>query len=102
MKTLRKSLVGHKDHSYISSPVSPLPSISKPISAVQPPKKVIRALNSHRAAAPQELSFEKGDFFHVVNDVNQGQWYEAHNPMTGARGLVPCSMFEVFSKGGAK
>ena len=100
MKTLRKSLNGHKDHSYISSPVSSLPPISKPIAAVQPPKKVIRALNSYRATVPQELSFEKGDFFHVVNDVSQGQWYEAHNPMSGARGLVPSNMFEVFSKGG--
>lgn len=99
MKSLRKSLNGHsKDH--ITSPTSPLPSLSKPISAIQPPKKVIRALNDHRAAAPQELSFNKGDFFHVMNDVEPGQWYEAHNPMSGARGLVPVNMFEVFGKGG--
>ncbi|KAI0079693.1 hypothetical protein K474DRAFT_1705378 [Panus rudis PR-1116 ss-1] len=101
MKTLRKSLNGNKDHSHhISTPSSPLPPLSKPISAIQPPKKVIKALQSHRAAAPQELSFERGDFFHVMNDVtlNQGQWYEAHNPLTGARGLVPCNMFEVLGK----
>lgn len=102
MKSLRKSLNGYKDQSHhISSPVSPLPPLSKPIAATQPPKKVIRALQSHRASAPQELSFEKGDFFHVVNDVGSGFWYEAHNPMTGARGLVPRNMFEVFGKGGA-
>ena len=99
MKTLRKSLNGHKDH-HISSPVSPLPSLSKPINSIQPPRKVIRALSSHRATAPQELSFEKGDFFHVINDVGHGQWYEAHNPLSGARGLVPCDRFEEFSKGG--
>ncbi|THH33713.1 hypothetical protein EUX98_g441 [Antrodiella citrinella] len=99
MKTLRKSLNGHKEH-HISSPVSPLPSLSKPIGAIQPPRKVIRAVKGHRAAAPQELSFEKGDFFHVVNDVGHGQWYEAHNPVTGARGLVPCDLFEEFAKGG--
>ncbi|KAK7696632.1 hypothetical protein QCA50_001290 [Cerrena zonata] len=99
MKSLRKSLNGNKDHSHhISSPSSPLPSLSKPINAIQPPKKVIKALQSHRATAPQELSFEKGDFFHVVNDVNQGQWYEAHNPMTGARGLVPAHSFEVLGR----
>ncbi|CAL1702163.1 unnamed protein product [Somion occarium] len=100
MKSLRKSLNGNKDHSHhIPSPSSPLPPLSKPINAIQPPKKVIKALQSHRATAPQELSFDKGDFFHVVNDVNQGQWYEAHNPISGARGLVPCSMFEVFGRG---
>ncbi|GBE79149.1 hypothetical protein BKA93DRAFT_823954 [Sparassis latifolia] len=99
MKTLRKSL-SHKDHvAHISQP-SALPSLSKPPSAILPPKKVIRALNSYKSRAPQELSFEKGDFFHVINDVNNaGSWYEAHNPMTGARGLVPCCMFEEFQKG---
>ena len=100
MKSLRKSLNGNNDHHshHISSPSSPLPPLSKPISAIQPPKKVIRAVQSHRATAPQELSFEKGDFFHVVNDVNQGLWYEAHNPMTGARGLVMASFFEVLGR----
>ncbi|EPT01460.1 hypothetical protein FOMPIDRAFT_151275 [Fomitopsis schrenkii] len=71
--------------------------------AILPPKKVIRALSSYKSTAPQELSFEKGDFFHVLNDVNsQGLWYEAHNPMTGARGLVPCHLFEEFQKGTPK
>ncbi|KAL4241591.1 hypothetical protein ABKN59_000156 [Abortiporus biennis] len=101
MKTLRKSLNGHKEQVHISTPVSALPTLSKPASAIQPPKKVIRALASHRSTSPQELSFEKGDFFHVINDNDNGQWYEAHNPMTGSRGLVPCSMFEVFGKGAA-
>lgn len=102
MKSIRKSLNSHKDsHTYISTP-SPLPSISKPSNAIQPPKKVIRALNSHKSSSPQELSFDKGEFFHVIRDVNErGLWYEAHNPMTGARGLVPCHMFEEFSKGAA-
>ncbi|KZT13143.1 uncharacterized protein LAESUDRAFT_639208 [Laetiporus sulphureus 93-53] len=100
MKTLRKSLNGHKDQSQHIS--TPLPSLSKPSSAIQPPKKVIRALDSYKSTAPQELSFEKGDFFHVLSDLNkQGVWYEAHNPMTGARGLVPCDMFEEFHKGAA-
>ncbi|KZT74561.1 hypothetical protein DAEQUDRAFT_807667 [Daedalea quercina L-15889] len=99
MKSLRKSLNSHKDPpQHITT--SPLPSLSKPPSAILPPKKVIRALSSYKSTAPQELSFEKGDFFHVLNDVNsQGLWYEAHNPMTGARGLVPCHLFEEFQKG---
>ncbi|EKM59624.1 uncharacterized protein PHACADRAFT_250242 [Phanerochaete carnosa HHB-10118-sp] len=98
MKSLRKSLSsnGHKEQ-HISSPLPS--SLSKPLTAIQPPKKVIRALQTHKASAPQELSFEKGDFFHVANEVSGGEWYEAHNPATGARGLVPVAMFEEFQKG---
>ncbi|KAI0771488.1 hypothetical protein BD413DRAFT_475759 [Trametes elegans] len=105
MKSLRKSLNGNKDHHHhhlhhhISTP-TPLPALSKPSTAIVPPKKVIKAIASYKSNTPQELSFEKGDFFHVVND-NGGLWYEAHNPMTGARGLVPSRMFEEFVKGAA-
>ncbi|OBZ71791.1 Protein scd2/ral3 [Grifola frondosa] len=77
MKSLRKSLNGHKDnhHHYISTP-APLPSLSKPVGAMMPPQKVIKAIKSHKATAPQELSFEKGEFFHVVHDVdNEGDTY---------------------------
>ncbi|KAJ7162564.1 scd2/ral3 [Mycena crocata] len=64
-----------------------------------PPQKVIRALSAYRPQAPQELPFKKGDFFYVLRDVdNQGAWYEAHNPVSGARGLVPKDMFEEFNK----
>ncbi|KXN86294.1 Protein scd2/ral3 [Leucoagaricus sp. SymC.cos] len=100
MKSLRKSLNGNKDtpRLQISTPL-PLPAVSKPPSAILPPQKVIRALNPHRSQAPQELSFQKGDFFYVISDgEDRGQWYEAHNPVTGARGLVPRDMFEEFSK----
>ena len=106
MKSLRKSLNGNKDHHHhhlhrhhISTP-TPLPALSKPSTAIVPPKKVIKAIGSYKSNTPQELSFAKGDFFHVVND-NGGLWYEAHNPMTGARGLVPSRMFEEFVKGAA-
>ena len=78
-----------------------LPTLSKPVSAVVPPKKVIRALAGHRPTAPQELSFAKGDFFYVIRDVvhaNGNEYYEAHNPVTGARGLVPKALFEGFDK----
>lgn len=52
-----------------------------------------------RSKAPQELSFQKGDFFYVIREINDnGAWYEAHNPVSGARGLVPRSMFEEFNK----
>ncbi|KAF8192430.1 scd2/ral3 [Pholiota molesta] len=100
MKSLRKSLNGNRDSSrpQISTPV-PLPAVSKPPSAILPPQKVIRALSNYRSTAPQELSFSKGDFFYVLKDAEvAGAWYEAHNPVTGARGLVPRSMFEEFGK----
>ncbi|KAG6889052.1 hypothetical protein C0995_004335 [Termitomyces sp. Mi166 len=101
MKTLRKSLNGNhgRDSSIRAYISTPLPTVSKPPSAILPPQKVIRALSAYRPQAPQELAFQKGDFFYVLKDVeDQGAWYEAHNPVTGARGLVPRSMFEEFNK----
>ncbi|EIW61828.1 phosphatidylinositol-3-phosphate-binding protein BEM1 [Trametes versicolor FP-101664 SS1] len=98
MKSLRKSLNGNKDHHHHISTPAPLPALSKPSTAIIPPKKVIKAISAYKSNTPQELSFEKGDFFHVLND-NGGLWYEAHNPITGARGLVPSRMFEEFTKG---
>ncbi|KAG1753722.1 uncharacterized protein EDB91DRAFT_413921 [Suillus paluster] len=100
MKSLRKSLNGNRDthRLEISTPL-PLPSISKPQNASLPPQKVIRAIASYRPQGPQQLPFQKGDFFYVTgNTETQGDWYEAHNPVTGARGLVPKSMFEEFCK----
>ncbi|KAJ7667669.1 scd2/ral3 [Mycena polygramma] len=101
MKSIRKSLNGNKDggiRAQISTPV-PLPAVSKPPSAILPPQKVIRALGPYRPQAPQELPFKKGDFFYVLRDVDSGgAWYEAHNPVSGARGLVPKDMFEEFNK----
>ncbi|EAU84301.2 scd2/ral3 [Coprinopsis cinerea okayama7 len=72
--------------------------MSKPPSAILPPQKVIRANSSYKSQAPQELSFQKGDFFYVLKDAEGSAWYEAHNPVTGARGIVPRAMFEEFGK----
>lgn len=103
MDFLRRSMHGGKDNAHIPHISTPIPAVSKPTPAIQPPKKVIRALEDHRPQAPHELSFQKGDFFHVINEIDQGPgWYEANNPMTGARGLVPRSKFEVFSRSNAK
>jgi len=98
MKALRKSLNSKDSHQpYISTP---LPPVSRPSAAVVPPQKVIRATSSYRSPTPQQLSFQRGDFFYVIREVNEGgSWYEAHNPVTGSRGLVPKSMFEAFNKG---
>lgn len=99
MKSLRKSLNGNKESTklQISTPL-PIPTLSKPSSAHLPPQKVIRALTNYKSQAPQELSFVKGDFFYVLRDAEDSAWFEAHNPVTGARGIVPRAHFEEFSK----
>lgn len=106
MKSLRRSFNGGKDHHYpsistpIPSAVPGLPSVSKPSASFTPPTKVIRALGEHRKEAADQLSFSKGDFFHVVRDKDEN-WYEANNPVTGARGLVPKFKFEEFGRSNA-
>ncbi|KAI9595140.1 hypothetical protein BDF19DRAFT_413831 [Syncephalis fuscata] len=35
-----------------------------------------------------------GDFFHVIGNENDANWYEAHNPLTNARGMVPVKYFQ--------
>jgi bud emergence protein 1 len=68
-----------------------------------PPKKVIRAIASYRSQSPQELSFESGDFFHVVGErvdaaAAEIEWFDAANPLTGARGLVPARCFQILGR----
>lgn len=80
-----------------------------------PPTKVIRAINSYRSMGPPELTFEAGDFFHVMgdgqprqkggnsnisssNNASEELWYDAHNPLTRARGIVPESYFQVLGR----
>lgn len=67
------------------------------------PKKVIKALYDYEAQGPGELRFNKGDFFHVLaegspEDVPGHGWYDATNPATNQRGMVPMSHFEVFNR----
>lgn len=72
---------------------------SDELALLQSPKKVIKALYDYDPQGPGELKFEKGDFFHVLSDSQDGDgWYEATNPMTHARGMVPVSYFEVFNR----
>ncbi|KAL1843075.1 hypothetical protein VTJ49DRAFT_3210 [Mycothermus thermophilus] len=67
--------------------------------AIVPPKKVIRALYDYTAQTPQELSFSRGDFFHVIGRENDPEWYEACNPaVPDARGLVPVSYFQALGR----
>lgn len=93
MKALRRSIKGEKD-------AKPHLSIApKSAVAIVPPKKVIRALYDYEAQSNQELSFSRGDFFHVIGRENDQDWYEACNPaLPDARGLVPVAFFQALGR----
>ncbi|KAF8928104.1 bud emergence protein 1, partial [Dissophora ornata] len=69
---------------------------------VPAPRKVIKALYDYNPQQGEELSFAKGDFFHVVSNEDDPDWYEACNPITGARGYVPVSYFQTLEKPGGQ
>lgn len=102
MKGIRRSL--NKDR--IGAPAGatkngvalPANNAPRPQAAPTPPKAVIRATAPYRAQSPQELSFEEGDFFHVVSDDGGEDWFDASNPMTGKRGMVPAEHFQVLGR----
>ncbi|KAI1002298.1 Protein scd2/ral3 [Podosphaera aphanis] len=89
MKVLRRSLKSDREKTNHIS-ITPKSAI-----AIVPPKKVIRALYDYEAQSRHELSFQKGDFFHVISRENDVDWYEACNPaVPAARGIVPVAFFE--------
>jgi len=93
MKALRRSLKNDREKANHIS-ITPKSAI-----AIVPPKKVIRALYDYEAQSSQELSFQKGDFFHVIGRENDTDWYEACNPaLPDARGLVPVAFFQALGK----
>lgn len=83
----------------LKSPVTPVKRSGSHSSQVknEVPMKVIKALYDYEAQGPGELRFQKGDFFHVVSET-EPQWYEATNPMTRVKGMVPKSYFETFGR----
>ncbi|CAK7564871.1 MAG: bud emergence protein 1 [Sporothrix epigloea] len=93
MKALRRSIKGDKD-AKPHNPIAPKSAV-----AIVPPKKVIRALYDYEAQSSQELSFSRGDFFHVISRENDPEWYDACNPaLPDARGLVPVSFFQALGR----
>ncbi|KAI9365516.1 hypothetical protein DFJ73DRAFT_619593 [Zopfochytrium polystomum] len=62
----------------------------------QPPTKVVKAMDSYAARFPNELSFERGDFFYVVKETDY--YYEVVNPLHKVRGNVPKEFFEGLEK----
>ncbi|KAJ2779107.1 bud emergence protein 1 [Coemansia javaensis] len=62
----------------------------------QAPRCVVRATRDFAARTGAELSFKKDDFFYVLSPAHSDEhWYDVTNPLTGDRGLVPASHFEV-------
>ncbi|KAL1901179.1 bud emergence protein 1 [Ceratocystis pirilliformis] len=91
-QALRRSMKSDKDKT--QSTIAPKSAI-----AIVPPKKVIRALYDYNANSSQELSFSRGDFFHVIGRENDPDWYEACNPaVPDARGIVPVAFFQALGK----
>ncbi|EPX70697.1 scaffold protein Scd2 [Schizosaccharomyces octosporus yFS286] len=66
--------------------------------SIEPPRKVVRALYDYTARKASEISFTKGDFFHVIGRENDERWYEVCNPAAGTHGYVPVSHFEEIGK----
>ncbi|KAH7048728.1 hypothetical protein BKA57DRAFT_424174 [Linnemannia elongata] len=93
MQNLRRSLQNKTS----SGGLSPNPNRGNP-AALAPPRKVIKALYDYNSQQTEELSFTKGDFFHVVGNEDDEDWYEASNPVTGARGYVPVTYFQILEK----
>ncbi|KAI7819819.1 hypothetical protein BC939DRAFT_399992 [Gamsiella multidivaricata] len=90
MQNLRRSLQNKSSSGGLSSNRAP--------AALAPPRKVIKALYDYNSQQSEELSFIKGDFFHVVGNEDDEDWYEACNPVTGARGYVPVTYFQILEK----
>ncbi|PLW34184.1 hypothetical protein PCANC_16430 [Puccinia coronata f. sp. avenae] len=78
----------------------PLPDVADTPKA---PEIIIRALQPYTAQTTSELSVKMGDFLQVVREVwspHGAGWFEATEPLSGARGFVPIDLFQVFSSGG--
>lgn len=73
---LRRSLQKN-DQNRKSPPSAPVPvqaAARKSGGALEAPKAVIRALYDYQAANPEELTFNQGDFFHVVGSDTDVNW----------------------------
>ncbi|KAG0167814.1 bud emergence protein 1 [Apophysomyces sp. BC1015] len=79
----------------ISTPVS----LKTPqLAAIAPPKKVIKALYDYQAQNSHELSFSRGDFFHVTEQEDDPHWFNACNPVTNSQGWVPVHYFQIIER----
>ncbi|CEP17628.1 hypothetical protein [Parasitella parasitica] len=87
----KKKSLRRRTKAKISTPVAQ-------VNALESPKKIIKALYDYQAKGPQEISFKKGDFFHVTGRENDTDWFEACNPASNLKGIVPVPLFQVIDK----
>ncbi|KAI8868316.1 hypothetical protein GQ42DRAFT_180064 [Ramicandelaber brevisporus] len=87
-------------HSPVGSSTGGVALMKGGAEAMQPPKKVIKALYDYNAEGPDEISFKAGEFFHVIGNEDDEYWYEAHDPLSGRRGLVPAVYFQPIERRG--
>ncbi|KAL1924760.1 uncharacterized protein VTP21DRAFT_4414 [Calcarisporiella thermophila] len=78
-------------------PASPYPT-DRHSAAHQHYQKAIRAIRDYTPSSKEELAFSQGDFFYVLRDYGPC-YFEACNPVTGVRGLVPVDYVEVLERG---
>ncbi|GMM29852.1 phosphatidylinositol-3-phosphate-binding protein [Martiniozyma asiatica (nom. inval.)] len=70
-----------------------------PLNALNAPTEVAQATDAHNAMRPGELSFRKGDFFHVIRNTETADGYiEIYDPIKEVRGRAPARFFKVFEK----
>ncbi|KAL3893960.1 MAG: hypothetical protein SGCHY_005542 [Lobulomycetales sp.] len=73
----------------MSPPVSARKSSHPHKNFRQAPKMVVQTVSEHLPTSTDELSFHRGDFLYIVSDPNDaGQFYDAINPLTKARGII--------------
>ncbi|KAM3420120.1 hypothetical protein BST61_g3422 [Cercospora zeina] len=96
----RRSIKSDKHDSASVRAAASLSIPHKDAIAIEPPKKVIKAIYDYNAPPDTHmyLSFSAGDFLHVVGREHDSDWYEACNPLRNERGLVPVKYFENVGK----
>lgn len=71
-------------------------SFNNPLNA---PTEVAQAINSHIARNNNELSFKKGDFFHVISNLPLSDGtIEIFDPVNNVHGKAPLNCFKLFEK----
>lgn len=72
-----------------------------PNNPLNAPTEVAQATQSHIARNANELSFKKGDFFHIFNNNNNVSLdgtIEIFDPIHNTKGRAPASCFKIFEK----
>ncbi|GMG26738.1 unnamed protein product [Ambrosiozyma monospora] len=62
------------------------------------PTKVVQAISPYIAQRSGELSFQKGDFFHIASGCEADEIIEIHDPVKNIKGKAPSKCFKFFDK----